>query len=400
MAQFEDIQNQLAQTRKDYGQRVADYPTFEKDLRKEVYGSDQILPKLRSQKDQALMELWNADKRLSDRYANPESEMFIRDPYKRESVTSDQYGGILEGLAGTTRLAERREDMLGDILERGVKIFELGLSAKSREHDMLRGELDAMLKQADMAEKKADQAQATSKEESINEIIKYIMSDVDITDPNEITETLKAVGSQQPEVIPDLIGFLGTLPKQQEGPITSIEDAHTKFSTGADRNKFAEHLDYLSELNQIRSGFTEADVSSNFLANLFEGQTGPLSSLAGQKIGPQESRELRSKLEGYRTKVRKGLYGSVLTEREIQEAKKYLPGTGVQEGENLVRIETQLQEKETNLKNFLLANGFSMDEVEVILEYTKAGTNEDASDLEGIIPGSYLNEADSLLGDF
>lgn len=145
MASYQDIQTELAKVRQDYGQRVANYPQFEKDLRQKVYGSDKVLPTLRQTRDDAISQLWDVDKRMAQKYANPDSNLFIKDPYKREQLASGEHQSVLKAVTGTDRAVEERSKTLDDILERGVKIFELGLTAKEKEQNMLMDELNAQL---------------------------------------------------------------------------------------------------------------------------------------------------------------------------------------------------------------------------------------------------------------
>jgi len=142
---FQNLQQQMATKRQEYGQRVADLPKFQSSLKEAVYGKEKIAPALRSQKDASIMQLWDVDKRMAERYANPESEMFIRDPYKREEIAAGQHQATLGQVSGATRLLENREQHLEGILERGVKIFELGLGAKEKEMGFLDTEFRSQL---------------------------------------------------------------------------------------------------------------------------------------------------------------------------------------------------------------------------------------------------------------
>lgn len=142
---YQSLQDQMAQVRQDYGQRVADYPTFEKNLRQQTYGSDTILPTLQQTRDAQISQLWDVDKRLAERYANPQSNMFIADPYKREQLAAGQHQSVLNAATASDQMATTRQNFLGDIIERGVKIFELGLAAKEKEHSMLMDELNSLL---------------------------------------------------------------------------------------------------------------------------------------------------------------------------------------------------------------------------------------------------------------
>ena len=146
MATAQELQELLGKKRLAYGHRVAQLPQFESNLRQQVYGGEKILPELRQRKDEAIMQLWETDKRLAERYAKPESEMFIRDPYKREQIVAGQHQDIYGQVSNLTRLQEARQDLLGDIMEKGLSIHEAGLRASQQEFDMISTELNNLLR--------------------------------------------------------------------------------------------------------------------------------------------------------------------------------------------------------------------------------------------------------------
>lgn len=162
MPTFEELQSLLSKTRQEYGQRVAQLPGYEEKLRQQVYGQEKILPSLRTTRDAAIMQLYDADKRLAGSYANPQSEMFIQDPYKREQLISQQAGDIFQTVSGTTRLAEQRQDVLGDIIDKGLRIFQAGLEAKRNEFNMISEELSRAIQTEGAKTRKAKAAKPTA----------------------------------------------------------------------------------------------------------------------------------------------------------------------------------------------------------------------------------------------
>lgn len=406
MPTFQEIQEALAKTRQEYGQRLADLPGHEEGLRQEIYGREQILPKLRQQKDAGIMALWEADKRLAERYSQPGGEMFIQDPYKREAVVGGQYGGILEGLNAATRLAESREDVLGDILERGVKIYELGLTAKEKEYQMLQNELQNILKMAEIS----DRAGGRAKPEDLipglsadvmggmnlkTTIQKYTMQGLDPSTIYSLYNIYTPYGPAK-ESSAQLAALGIQAPKGMEFP---TEDVATRLQTEGARQKYAEHLDFLTTLNQLKSNFEKLGGAQDYLSSLIQPITGPIAGrLLGQKFGKTEEKSLRADLEGFKAKVRKGYYGTVLSEFEIKESKKYLPDPNVQENENYVRLVSQINEKENSLRNFLIAQGASPEEAETTVTLTRTPTVFAGQQIETQTP--YLREAEDLMGDY
>lgn len=211
----EEILARQRQLREEHGQRLAEWPAKEAEARKSLYGKETILPAVQQTRDQAISQLWETDKMLADRYANPESEMFIRDPYAREKLVAGRHQSVFENVASLTTAAEGRRNILEDALERGVKIFQLGLEAQEKEYGMLGTEFNEMLNLIQVAQAQTEKGKTKKKETDLAEIMKYVLADVDISNPQELTETLQAIGAKQPELIPDVIKFLGTLPETQ-----------------------------------------------------------------------------------------------------------------------------------------------------------------------------------------
>lgn len=132
--------DELAKQRQLYGQRLADYPQTAQDIRSEIYGGDKVLPTLRSTRDDAISQLWDVDKRLAERYANPQSETFIRDPYKREQLAAGQHQSVLGAVSGADRLVQAREDMLGENLTKALDLLRLKLEGEATQYNMLLNE--------------------------------------------------------------------------------------------------------------------------------------------------------------------------------------------------------------------------------------------------------------------
>jgi hypothetical protein len=124
-------QDLLTQLRLNNGQRTAGYPDVQlmyENLRKNIYGNDTVTPNLRATRDAAISQLWDVDKRLADRYANPQSNMFIQDPYAREKLAAGQHQSVLNSVSQNERLVQAREDMLGNLLDKSLELLKLQLS--------------------------------------------------------------------------------------------------------------------------------------------------------------------------------------------------------------------------------------------------------------------------------
>lgn len=135
-----DYLEELAKLRQTYGQRQADLPQTQEELRQTIYGGDKVLPTLRATRDDAIMALYDVDKRLADRYANPQSEMFIRDPYAREKLAAGQHQSVLGSVAGAERQVARREDILGNLLDKSLQLAMIQAETARNQHSMLLNE--------------------------------------------------------------------------------------------------------------------------------------------------------------------------------------------------------------------------------------------------------------------
>jgi len=146
MATYDDYMAQISQARQDLGQRIAGLPQFQTNLSEEVYGREQALPSLRSQVSDQIKALYDVDVRAADRYANPQSEMFIRNPYNREKIMSQQHQGGLGQIQDLQNLIAQRQDVLGNAMEKGLEIYKAGLEAQKFNYQSLLDELDAQMK--------------------------------------------------------------------------------------------------------------------------------------------------------------------------------------------------------------------------------------------------------------
>ena len=142
---YGDYMTQIAQARQDVGQRIAGLPQFETDLRTRVYGEEQAIPSLRGQIGTKIQELYDADKRAADVYANPQSPMYMRDPYQREKTITQQHRQELGSLQALQNMLAGRQDVLGSAIDKGLQIYKAGIEASQWQHGALLDELSSSL---------------------------------------------------------------------------------------------------------------------------------------------------------------------------------------------------------------------------------------------------------------
>lgn len=151
---IEEYQNLLGQKRKDIGQRIAAIPQTEQQLRGTMF-SDSTLQGLRGQEQAKIKELWEHDKRLAEQYANPESEVYLEDPYAREQARATQFQGTVGELGDIQQDIGTRRDVIGDALENAMKLLQYGVEAQKFEYSALTDELNSAIKLEEQRQKKA-----------------------------------------------------------------------------------------------------------------------------------------------------------------------------------------------------------------------------------------------------
>lgn len=141
----EQIQNALTEKRQEIGQRIADLPSTEANVRENLVGSDPALSTLRSQETDKVKELFEHDKAVAAQYTTPPEPGMVLDPYIRELQLTNRYRGTMEDLAGIRQNISTRQDILGSMVEKAMKVFEKAIDAMKFEYTGLEGDLGRAL---------------------------------------------------------------------------------------------------------------------------------------------------------------------------------------------------------------------------------------------------------------
>src|SRR3990167_5411621 len=108
-------------------------PGVTEALRKSLYSREKTLPGLENDYESKIKELYDADKRYADVYANPESQMYIEDPMARQSLVSGQKADTRGQLGNVLNLIQQRNQTLGSALDKGLDMYKYGLQAQEFE---------------------------------------------------------------------------------------------------------------------------------------------------------------------------------------------------------------------------------------------------------------------------
>lgn len=135
------LNNLITQKRTELGQRIASTPQVEGQYREQLFGGDKQLSSLYSNEEAKIKELYDHDKRLAT-YADPNSSTYLADPYQREVARAKQHQGTVGELADIQTQRSKRKDVLGDALDRAMKMMEYGLKAQELEYEGLQKDRD------------------------------------------------------------------------------------------------------------------------------------------------------------------------------------------------------------------------------------------------------------------
>lgn len=141
LTETQKIQNALTQKRQEIGQRFADLPKTETNLRANLFGGDPALETLRSQESDKVKELFEHDKAVAAQYQTPPEPGMVLDPYIRELQLTNRYRGTMEDLTGVRKKISTRQDIVGDMVDKAMKVFLAGLDALKYEATGLEGDL-------------------------------------------------------------------------------------------------------------------------------------------------------------------------------------------------------------------------------------------------------------------
>lgn len=200
---IEELQNQLSQQRQQIGQRYAQAA----QLVGQQQAPDQVIQGLRAQETDKVKQLWEADKRMAERYANPQSEVYMEDPYQRERARAMQAQATVGELGGIQNLIAQRKDATEQALERGLRLLEYGIRASQAEADIVQAQLSAALREQEMKEKSVGTSDKSAVLQQLFNAITGFQQKQEAVMPEE-TYITKNKGEYKPFLKPELRGPL------------------------------------------------------------------------------------------------------------------------------------------------------------------------------------------------
>lgn len=132
-----DIQKAIQQNR----QSMSEYAQKIPQLMSQNTAGDQEVQGLQSNKNAKILELYNHDKMLADQYANPNSNLYLQDPYARERARATQNQATAGEVLDIGSQIQTRKDYLKQQADQQLQLLEMALKEKQMEQDSLQNEL-------------------------------------------------------------------------------------------------------------------------------------------------------------------------------------------------------------------------------------------------------------------
>ncbi|MEK9207255.1 MAG: hypothetical protein AAB922_02155 [Patescibacteria group bacterium] len=212
------IQKAISEKRQDIGQRYADMPALESKTRADLFGNDATTNSLRANETAKIKELYDHDKRLADNYANKESPSYMADPYAREKAVAMQSQATAGELSTIQGQIGQRRDILGDALEKAMKLLSYGLEASKFEYSGLQDELDTAMKLQDKEDAKKEKAGGAlakqKKDAQIAQAIQYLLSQSG--NRGEAMQDVAAMAGKNPDSAQEILGLLDLFPENKD----------------------------------------------------------------------------------------------------------------------------------------------------------------------------------------
>lgn len=339
-------------------------PTFQSNIQASVVGGDATLNSTLNNYADKVSELFAHDKSLSTTVTGADTgiapEGFVENPYNRAMKSADLYAQKGSEVASALKTYETRKNLLGDLVDKAVKVYEAGISGKEMDYKQAQAEFDNAYKTATLEETKrknrADEAAKTGANATGDEKTDS-MSDSQIQ-----SEFIKKYGANAYSKIG------GT----QADRIAAARTLIAIVNTGGDFN--AEDLMSDSQL-KARDAAEQLLSKVLYAENQFTGkegfggtgiETGGIPSI----IASKNVKELRTAIASISPEKIKELSGVAVSDKEFDRLSDLLPNKWQTEQENLRRI--------TEMKKILqigmeMQNKAAMENITLDKAYEKYG---------------------------
>lgn len=148
------LQDRITNLQSQVTSQIQGAPAVQEQVGEQMLATEGSIQPLAEDRGKLIERLFSADKELAGRYATPESEFYIENPMAREAAVSGAENKIWGAVSALNTQIGARKQVLGDAIDRGMRIYQAGLTAKQFELDNLYKQLELNDRAADRAEKK------------------------------------------------------------------------------------------------------------------------------------------------------------------------------------------------------------------------------------------------------
>lgn len=352
--------------------RYADQPSFETQTRAQIMGGDTALPQLASGFSDKVMELYNYDKTKNASMNMPTTvpgqptmttqagqEMTLN-PMIQERAQQAGFQQTLQEKEKAWQLYEGRKNVLGDALDKAVKLYETKTKMKESERNAAK---DMVTMLQDLYEEENRKSEALAK--TSGGLSEYGLSDEDIKN----LDTTKLNDSDAVAMAKQIYGPNVKLGTQGQAPSYARNLIENYKKNGYDLQVLGANMDaetkdrFLGALKFIPDAQKVIDnlKSDTLGTSLGDITSGPLASIIGPISGQSStSPEMvtRQLLDQMRAEKIKEFYGGAFTTTEMQNA-KWLPGSQRQEYKNLTALTAMQKSAYDKVKGALALLGIS-----------------------------------------
>lgn len=379
---------EVAQKAAEVKQAYSNEPTFTSNMRESLVTSDPILNSARNNYTDKIAELFAHDKELAGSKLTAENMgMGITDnnyinPSIKFGYNKDLYAQKGKELAGAMNTYLSRQDLIGDIVDKAVKVYEAATAGKEADYQAAKDQLSTAVQLMTLDETKRHNLASETAGNTLTEREKSNAKTSLIADLKNGGTLADAIDSYKDRLTADEIrqvyddnNVWGTR-KESNAQVNRMFQAATKgsgaydtfaalpTSVAKDANEKANTIVTSSQLlNTLSSKM--GDKAPDFWQALASGDTGKLAKLTKPFRNDQE---LMAMIDSFEASVRQQIYGSAFTETESKLAKDWLASGSDQANQIWVKLMGQYKSANSTLYSTLKGKGYTDEEIQANLK--------------------------------
>lgn len=396
-------------------QLYAGQPTFQDNMQQGLVGNDNTLNSALGNYTDSVAELFAHDKQISANWGSSTAptqapsfapEGYVENPYERAKSSADLYATKGKEMAANLKTYEGRKNMLGDIVDKAMLVYQAGIKGKEMDYQKAANELATTMDLFKMANsnEQADKDRANALKISNSKSGGNGATGVDeIDNANDKTiqqAFVKKFGNKAWNNL-GAVTQRATSARTILAQVITGDKLNVKDLMNPTEAKAWDIQDQLSnDISMAIGAFTgkKGAFGTGPLAGL-QPSTGVLSVLT-----PQRTKDLRNAMSEINTAKVKEISGVAVSDREYERLVNLLPDFYQLETENLRRLNLMKSRIEANKELLYLAKINNLTNSDVVKKYgseiwTKYGLMPDGDNpKKSDISSNNKTEADEIIG--